>query len=237
MATRTRPAPAPFSSFLKHVPLFSACDDDEVQHLARGVRAQHYPKDTTIVHVDEPGSVLYILQSGLAKVTLTDRRGADIILCLLYPTECFGEMSLLDGRPRAATITTHEPSDVLTMARDAFLGLMAQSPTIGLKMAAVLSQRLRKANELIASLAFSDVYGKVARVLLTLAAERGRGTAQRPIIDVRLTQQDLAALAGMSRESMARTLRAFQEAGCIRMEAGRISLLEPALLRHEVGKA
>lgn len=225
------------SRFLKNVPLFSELDDEELSQLASVVYERHYKKHTTIVHVDDPGAVLYILKSGLAKITLEDQQGAEMILRLLYPTDFFGDMSLLDGMPRSATITTQEPSEVLTMSRDHFLRIMEKSPTILLKMIVVLSKRLRKANELIHSLAFFDVYGKVARVLLSLAAERGRVTAQATVIDRRLTQQELAELAGMTRETMARTLRAFQQAGCIRVESGIISILELDMLRREVGKA
>jgi len=228
---------ASLRSFLHHVPLFSECDDDELAQLASMVCEQHYEKYSTIVHANEPGTALYILKSGLAKITIHDRHGSEMILRLLYPTDCFGDMSLLDGMPRSATITTQEPSDVLIMSRDHFLGLLETSPTILLKMTVILSTRLRKANELIHSLAFFDVYGKVARVLLTLAAERGRATAQTTVIDMHLTQQELAELAGMTRETMARILRAFQQAGWIRVEAGIISILELEMLRREVEKA
>lgn len=234
MVSIARPSLATSRSFLKHVPLFSECNDDELQQLASVVSEQHYPKYTPIVHINEPGTALYILKSGLAKITLNNQHGAEMILRLLYPTDFFGEMSLLDGMPRSATITTQEPSDVLTMSRSHFLGILEQSPTILLKMAIVLSKRLRKTNELIRSLVFFDVYGKVARVLLTLAAERGRSTEQATVIDMRLTQQELAELAGMSRETMARTLREFQQAGCIHIKAGIISILELAMLRREV---
>ena len=148
-----------------------------------------------------------------------------MILCILYPTDFFGEMSLLDGMPRSATVTTQEPSEVLTISREHFLSIIEQSPKILLKMTAVLSKRLRNTNALIHSLAFFDVYGKVARLLLNLAAERGRVTEQGTVIDMRLTQQELADLAGMTRETMARTLREFQQAGCIHVESGIISIL------------
>ena len=136
--------------------------------------------------------------------------------------------------PRSATVTTQEASEVLVIARESFLQIVDTSPKIMLKMAAVLSRRLRKANELIHSLAFFDVYGKVARVLLNLAAERGRVTETGTVIDMRLTQQELAKLAGMTRETMARTLREFQQAGCIRVESGVISILALDMLRREV---
>jgi CRP-like cAMP-binding protein len=104
-------------------------------------------------------------------------------------------------------------------------------------MTAALSRRLRKMNELIRSLVFFDVYGKVARVLLTLAAEKGRVTAQGTVIDLRLTQQELAELAGMSRETMTRTLRDFQQAGVVRIESGIITILELDMLQRELHMA
>ena len=157
-----------------------------------------------------------------------------MILRILYPTDFFGDMSLLDGMPRSATVTTQELSEVLTISREHFLSIIETSPKIMLKLTTVLSKRLRKANELIHSLAFFDVYGTVARVLLNLAGERGRVTEQGTVIDMRLTQQELAELAGMTRETMARTLREFQQAGCIRVESGIISILALDMLRREV---
>jgi CRP/FNR family cyclic AMP-dependent transcriptional regulator len=226
-----------YVDFLKNVPLFSELDDEELQQLASVMREQHYKKHTTIVYVDDPGSALYILKNGLVKVTIEDQNGDEMTLRMLYPTDFFGDMSLLDGMPRSATVTTQEASEVLTMSREHFLDIIEKSPKMLLKMTAVLSKRLRKANELIHSLAFFDVYGKVARVLLNLAAERGRVTDEGTVIDMRLTQQELAELAGMTRETMARTLREFQQAGCIRVESGIISILEVDMLRREVDRA
>jgi len=226
-----------YVDFLTKVPLFSELNEEELKQLASAVREQHYKKHTTIVHVDDPGGALYILKSGLVKITIEDQHGDEMILRILYPTDFFGEMSLLDGMPRSATVTAQEPSEVLTISRDHFLSIIEHAPKILLKMAAVLSKRLRQTNELIHSLAFYDVYGKVARLLLNLAAERGRVTEEGTVIDMRLTQQELAELAGMTRETMARTLREFQQAGCIRVEAGVISILELDMLRREVRMA
>jgi CRP/FNR family transcriptional regulator, cyclic AMP receptor protein len=223
--------------FLQKVPLFSQLDDGELASLTRVVRERHFKNHTTIVHVDDPGTALYILKSGLAKITLADHQGDEVILRLLYPTDFFGEMALLDGMPRSATITTQAPSTMLSLAREPFLDMLDQSPTIALKMGAVLCDRVRKANALIQSLIFFDAYGKVARMLLMLAAERGRITPQATIIDRRLTQHELAGLTGLRRETVARTLQAFQEAGCIRVDAGIISILEPELLRREMERA
>ena len=223
-----------YVDFLRKVSLFSELDDAELHQLAGVVREQHYRKNVTIFHINDPGTALFILKSGLVKITIEDQSGREIILRILYPTDFFGEMALIDGMPRSATVTTQEPSDALIIYREQFVGLIEKSPKILLDMAAVLSRRLRKVNELIRSLAFYDVYGKVARVLLNLVTERGRATERGTVIDLRLTQQELAELAGMSRETMTRTLRDFQQAGCVRIDSGIITILELDMLQREM---
>jgi CRP/FNR family transcriptional regulator, cyclic AMP receptor protein len=226
-----------YVDFLRKVSLFSELREDELRQIAGVVREQHYRKNVTIFHINDPGNALFILKNGMVKITIEDQSGREIILRILYPTEFFGEMALIDGMPRSATVTTQEPSDALIIYREQFISLIEKSPKILLDMAAVLSRRLRKVNELIRSLAFYDVYGKVARVLLNLAAERGRTTGRGTVIDLRLTQQELAELAGMSRETMTRTLRDFQQAGCVSIDAGIITILETDMLQREMNMA
>ena len=223
-----------YMDFLRKVSLFSELKEDELRQLAGVVREQHYRKNVTIFHMNDPGNALFILKSGMVKITIEDQSGREIILRILYPTDFFGEMALIDGMPRSATVTTQEPSDALIIYREQFISLIEKSPKILLDMAAVLSRRLRKVNELIRSLAFYDVYGKVARVLLNLVTERGRATERGTVIDLRLTQQELAELAGMSRETMTRTLRDFQQAGCVRIDSGIITILELDMLQREM---
>lgn len=226
-----------YVDFLRKVALFSELDDEQLEQLAGVVREQHYKKNVTLFHVDDPGNALFILKDGLVKITIEDQSGREIILRMLYPTDFFGEMSLIDDMPRSATVTTLEPSDAMLIYRDSFLNLIEKNPKILLNMTIVLSRRLRRVNELIRSLAFHDVYGKVARVLLNLAREKGRTTDDGTVIDLRLTQQELAELAGMSRETMTRTLRDFQQAGCVRIESGIITILEIGMLQREINIA
>ncbi len=223
-----------YADFLRNVPLFSELETEELEQLAGVLREHHYKKNVTIFHIDDPGNSMFILKKGLVKISIEDQNGREIILRILYPTDFFGEMSLLENAPRSATVTTLEPTDALILYRDHFLNLIEKSPKLLLNMTAVLSRRLRRMNELIRSLAFYDVYGKVARVLLNLAEEKGRTTEQGTIIDLRLTQQELAELAGMSRETMTRTLRDFQQAGCLRIESGIITILEIDMLKREM---
>jgi CRP/FNR family cyclic AMP-dependent transcriptional regulator len=226
-----------YVDFLRKVSLFAELPEEELRQLAGVVREQHYRKNTTLFHIDDPGNALFILKSGMMKTTIEDQNGREIILGMVYPADFVGEMALLDGMPRSATVTTQEPCEALIIYRQHFLELIHKSPSILLNMTAALSRRLRKMNELIRSLVFFDVYGKVARVLLTLMAEKGRATAQGTVIDLRLTQQELAELAGMSRETMTRTLRDFQQAGVVRIESGIITILELDMLQREMHMA
>ena len=226
-----------YIDFLRKVPLFSDLEENDILQLAEMVREQHYRKNATIFHINDPGNALFILKSGLVKITIEDQHGREIILRILYPTDFFGEMSLLDGMPRSATVITQEPTDALILYREHFLRLVDRSPKILLNVTATLSRRLRRMNELIRSLAFYDVYGKVARVLLNLVTEKGRATERGMVIDLRLTQQELAELAGMSRETMTRTLRDFQQAGVVRIESGIITILEIDMLQREMNLA
>jgi CRP/FNR family transcriptional regulator, cyclic AMP receptor protein len=226
-----------YIDFLRKVPLFAELEENDLEQLVGAVREHHYRKNATIFHIDDPGNAMFILKSGLVKVTIEDESGHEMILRMLYPTDFFGDMALIDGMSRSATVTTQEPSDTLMIHRDQFLLIAQQFPKILLNMAAVLSRRLRSTDELIRSLAFYDVYGKVARVLLNLAAERGRATEEGTVIDLRLTQQEMAELAGMSRETMTRTLGAFQQAGVVRVESGVITILSIDMLKREMRMA
>ncbi len=172
-----------YVDFLRKVPLFAELEEDELEQLDNNV---------TIFHIEDPANAMFILKNGLVKVTIEDEAGREMILRMLYPTDFFGEMALIDGLPRSATITTQEPTDALVLHRDQFLHMVQQYPKILLSMASVLSRRLRATDELIRSLAFYDVYGKVARVLLNLAAEKGRATEGETVIDLRLTRMALS---------------------------------------------
>src|SRR5262249_3789233 len=137
-----------YVDFLKKVPLFSELDDEELHQLASVLHEHHYKKHTTIVHVDDPGRALYILKDGLVKLTIEDQNGDEMIRRILYSTDCFGGMSRRHGEARSASVTTQEASEVLTLSREHFLSIIEHSPRIVLKMAAVLSKRLRQTNEL-----------------------------------------------------------------------------------------
>ena len=222
------------SAILRQIPLFRDLPPERLEKLASLLQEKSYEENRALFHAKEPGSALFILKSGRVKVTLTDRHGKEVILRVLHPGEFFGEMALLDGHPRSATVTAIERSRVFILEQASFLQLIRQDPQWSLKMLATLSRRLRKANEKIGAAIFSDAYGKVARTLIDLIPEGGMTASNGIWIDLKLTRQELAAMAGVTRETFIRILKEFEKAGSVRVEGKQVVILRQADLSREV---
>lgn len=217
-------------TLLQQVPLLAGLASQEYAELAAGLRERQYRKNEVIFHARDPGNTLFLLARGLAKVTVEAVDKRELIMGLLYPTDFFGEMVLLDDLTRSATVTALEASEALLLEREAFIELTERRPLIVFKVAETLSRRLRKAIELVNSLAFQDAYARVARVVFNLSQEVGQETTEGTSLGVRLTQRQLANLAGTTRETTARVLKDFQQAGHLRVTSGYITVLEPMIL-------
>jgi CRP-like cAMP-binding protein len=220
--------------FLKKVGLFSELSDDDAAKFLEIASDKTYRKNEVIFHADDPGSSLFILKSGSVKISICDSEGSEDILKIIYPYDFFGEMSLLDGQHRSATVTALEKSIALIIKRDNFIELVKKHPTIALNMLAALSRRIRKTDEKIWSLRFSDAYGKLARVLLDISGESGIRENNSIVINNELRRQDLADLAGLSRETATRILNEFQRSGSIKVDKRKIIILNEAILKREL---
>ncbi len=218
---------------LRHVFLFQELSAEELKKLVPLLKEGGYRKNEVLFRANDPGSTLFILRSGRVKVTLTDRHGREVILRVMQPGEIFGEMAILDGYPRSATVTALEKSQVFTLDRDSFLRFIQEHPHWSLKMLATLSRRLRKANERIGSAILSDAHGKVSRVLLDLIPD-GEWEGKEGIrVRLALTRQQLAAMAGVTRETFIRVLKEFERAGSIRTEGKEIIIVRQTDLSRE----
>jgi CRP/FNR family cyclic AMP-dependent transcriptional regulator len=178
-----------------------------------------YPKHAVLVNEGDSSDSLYIVLEGRVKVYVADAIGHEVVLTLLGPGEYFGEMAL-DGRPRSASVMTLAPSRFLIVPGGEFRQFVASHPAFALSLIEKLIDRLRAVTEDVKSLAFLDVYGRVARLLLELAEEQDG----RMIIAERLTQQDIASRVGASREMVSRILRDLSICGCITQSRNGIVL-------------
>jgi len=213
------------TSHFKNIPLFSELTNQEIQLVVTHSKENRYPKKSIVFHEGDSGDFLLIILSGRVKVVLLGEGDKEVILAILGPGSFFGEMALLDSTPRSATVLTLEPSTFLYIDQGEFSTLIKKYPQLAWKIMKHLSARLREANEQIGSLAMFDVYGKIARCLLSLAKTQGLRTKAHLVIHNRPSLRDLGHMVGCSRETMSRAMQVLQRGGYLTMNRKEIIIL------------
>ena len=227
-------APSPVEpDLLSELTLFRGVPARELERLAPLLHQRSFSAGSTILTTEQPGEAVYVILSGSAKVHVIRSDGTEVILAILGPGEVVGEMSLADSLGRSADVATLEESVLLWMDRSAFRASVEEAPTLARNLAEVLSRRLRLTNTHLLSLATLDVPGRVASQLLALAREYGETTPEGTRIPMRLTQTDLAALAGASRVRVNQALGYFRKRGLLCIDKqGRVTVHDEDALAH-----
>jgi CRP/FNR family transcriptional regulator, cyclic AMP receptor protein len=211
---------------LRSAALFSALDDDAAAALRMSMVEQKLAKGDVLFTEGEPGDRLYVIESGRIKLGHAAPDGRESIIAVLGEGEMLGELSLFDPGPRTATAVAVTPSKVLSMGHEALLPWLVGRPDLAVSLLAALARRLRRTNEALADLVFSDVPGRVAKALLDLGAKFGEDTADGRVVRHELTQEELAQLVGASRETVNKALADFSQRGWIRIEQRSVTLLD-----------
>jgi CRP/FNR family cyclic AMP-dependent transcriptional regulator len=162
---------------------------------------------------------------GKIKISRTSEDGNEVILTTLSESDFFGEMSLLDGSSRSATVTAVEDSELLIIQRKEFINLLRSDPDISIALLIELTQKLRTVNMKLKSLSLKDAEGKVAVVILQLADDIGKIRQGTVEIERLPFQHDLANMAGTSRETISRTLHTFAKKGLVELDGSRLRIL------------
>lgn len=204
---------------LKSIPLFQGVQESDLRALAERTLTRSYPKQAIIVNEGDESDSLYLILAGRVKIYLSDETGKELILAIKGPGQYFGEM-VLDGEPRSASVMTLEPAQFACLSRADFKAFLLKHAEVALQLIQNLIRVARGLNQNVRSLAMLDVYGRVARILLELAVERDG----KMVIPERLTQKDLAARVGASREMINRILRDLTTGGYVSVEDGRITI-------------
>lgn len=195
---------------LRQVSLFSSLGDEDLGALASISAHEAYRKNKVLFHQGDPGNFLFVLTRGAVKISLVGSSGKEVILKILTAYDIFGEMSLLDGKFRSATVTTVEDSEALIIDRSDFTRLIQRKPPFVLDILATLNRRLRQATEQISNITLFDAYGKVAQILLNLIDELGEKEGDTIVLNPKCSRQELAGMAGLTRETFTRVLHEFQ---------------------------
>jgi CRP-like cAMP-binding protein len=214
---------------IARVPLFAELSRAELERIADVAIPRGFPKGVRVFHEGDHSDACYIVRTGDLRVTREHSDGRAIALATLGPGDIFGELAMLDGGTRSASVETLSESELLGLPATDVRRVIADHGDIAAKLIVAITRRLRETNERVARQSFQTVPSRVAGVLSQLIAEEA--SEERPQITVRMTQADLAQLAGTSRESVSRFLATLERAGVVAVGRGRVTVLEPRRLR------
>ncbi len=213
--------------------LFAALSDADAWELIQLARQESLPAKHAVFQVGQAGDSLHIVLRGSVKVSLLSEEGKEAILSILGAGEVFGEMSLFDGEPRSATVTTMEPCHFLVLRRQVFLPFLEKRVHVMLELIAEMSKRLRATNDLVGNLSFLNLSARLARILLNLVQQYGKVTPNGIVIGLKLSQEELGHLVGVSRESVNRQVRIWVDSGLIDYDHGTLVVLNSDALFRE----
>lgn len=204
----------------------------ELADLAARAQQRQVSRGELIVRKDDPADAFYLVTEGRVRVFLTGPSGREITLGVLGPCSFFGEVALLDGEGRSASVAAIEQARLLVISRADFLDHIRAYPETAMALLTETGRRLRRADAIIGNLALLDVYGRVARLLGEFARTEGVHTEEGVAIHQRHTQQDLAAMLGTTRETVSRVLNDLARRGHITFDRRRI-VLRPEFFEGE----
>ncbi len=201
---------------LHHLPV------EVLDNLSRFARMQKFAKGDVIVQKGAAGGGMMAVVEGRVKISTVSPEGKEVILDFINPGEVFGEIALLDNRERTADATAMETCQILVLERRDFLPFLERHPQTCIKLLSVLCGRLRQTNQLIEGSLFLNVESRFAKRLLGFARQYGEPQPDGILIRLKLSQQEIAALIGVTRESVNKQLSAWQERGWIEVSRGAI---------------
>ncbi|SVA11573.1 uncharacterized protein METZ01_LOCUS64427 [marine metagenome] len=209
---------------LRNVPIFTDLTDSDLTKIASKMVPRVYEKGQMILLEESMGETFFIITQGAVKVTRLSADGREVILAILGESDFFGEMSLLDGEGRSANIVANEDAKVLTLSRNDFLDCLESYPKIAIALLEELATRLRKSDQQIESLSLSDSEHRIGITLIRLAGELGTIKQGHVTVKNLPYQQDIANMAGTSRETVSRTLKLLEDKKLVRRENRNLTI-------------
>jgi CRP-like cAMP-binding protein len=209
---------------VRRAPLFTALDEAAAVSLRASMDTVKIAKGSILFKEGDDGEHLYVIIDGKLKLGTSSGDGRENLLSILGPGEMFGELSLFDPGPRTSTATAVTDARLLSLSHEKVIPWLKQNPEVSLQLLTRLSQRLRRTNEAVGDLVFSDVPGRVAKALIDLGDRFGKTAPDGLLVNHDLTQEELAQLVGASRETVNKALADFAGRGWLKLD-GRSVLI------------
>ncbi len=213
-------------SIVRKAPIFHGLDDSAAATLRVSMAPVKLKKGHTLFREGDDGDHLYVITSGKIKLGTKSPDGRENLLMILGPGDMFGELSLFDSGPRTATATAVTEARLLVLGQDKVIPWVREHPEVSLQLLNRLASRLRRTNEVVGDLVFSDVPGRVAKALIDLGVKFGEQHEEGLFVNHDLTQEELAQLVGASRETVNKALADFAQRGWLRLEARAVVILD-----------
>jgi CRP-like cAMP-binding protein len=211
---------------VRKAPIFSGLDDAAATSLRASMSLVKLRKGQALFKEGDDGDHLFIVSNGKVKLGTKSPDGRENLLMILGPGDMFGDLSLFDSGPRTATATAVTDTKLLSLGQDKVIPWVKEHPEVSLHLLARLASRLRRTNEVVGDLVFSDVPGRVAKALIDLGVKFGDKREEGLFVNHDLTQEELAQLVGASRETVNKALADFAQRGWLRLEARAVMILD-----------
>ncbi|EDP75610.1 Crp/Fnr family transcriptional regulator [Hydrogenivirga sp. 128-5-R1-1] len=211
--------------FLKRSVLFQNLPESDLRKISLKFKFIDLPMGEVLFYEKDESSDMYLVIEGKVRASLFDEHGNELVLAELGPGEFLGEMSMIDGLPRSATVIAEEPTKLAVLSREAFLKILRENPDMSVNVIRALVARLRRTDDMVEALAFRNVESRIVKFLLEVGRERG--VMESGKFKVRkMTHRDLASRVGSSREAVTKALKALTFKGVIE-DSGNFWLVSP----------
>jgi len=209
---------------LEKVGLFSKLSDRELDDLVQVSRVMKLRAREELCHKGDPGNQVYLISKGRLKAMTTSAEGDDVVFAIMGPGEVCGELALLSGGRRTATITTIDASELIVLDRREFLPFLKSHPEAAIRLLEVLAERQLRLSELVEDTTFLNLPARLAKKLVSLSGAYGIETSDGIRIDLKLSQSELGDLVATTRESINKQMKAWSEEGLVSMKTGIVTI-------------
>lgn len=206
--------------------LFYELPAEDLDGLVKFAKLRRVAAKEVIFYKADPGRQMSALLSGRVKLSTVSADGKEMVFGILGRGEIFGEISLLDGEERTATVTAIEPTELLIIERRDFIAFLERQPKVAIQLLGTLALRLRLTNELFEDTIFRNLPARLAKRLLILAESCGEEMTDGTLIDLKLSQQEIGNMIGTSRESVNKQMRAWEQEGLIKFRRGYVTIMQ-----------